>query len=49
MGVYKRSRKRAIVCLSDDILSLGVVLVVKNIIISSSDCIDIILNIRKYA
>lgn len=30
MGVYKRSRKRAIVC------------------INNSDCVDIILNIRKY-
>jgi hypothetical protein len=49
MGVYKRSKKRAIASLSVDILRLGVVLVVKNIIISNSDCIDIILTIRNYA
>jgi len=49
MGVYKRSKKRAIVSLSVDIRSLGVVLVVKNTIINNSDCIDIILTIYKYA
>lgn len=49
MGIYKRSKKRAIVSLSIDILSLEVILVVKNIIISNSDCIDTILTIRNYA